>query len=156
WDESVQKILKSGGVLDKFLPHVKYPRTYHLPFSKGRTDDDRALKDCSQFEGKEVVVTIKMDGENTTGYQSGHVHARSIDSDNHPSRSWVKNFLSTCLHELPQNWRLCGENLYAKHSIHYKQLASYFYLFSMWDDRNNCLSWDDTVEWARLLDLSTV
>jgi hypothetical protein len=156
YDESVQKVLASGGVLDKFLPYIKYPRTFHLPFSQGRTDDDRALKGCSNFEGKEVVVTLKMDGENTTGYADGYIHARSLDSNNHPSRNWVKNFLPAKLYELPKDWRMCGENLYAKHSIHYTGLGTYFYLFSIWDERNNCLSWDDTVEWSKLLDLTTV
>ena len=156
YNESVQKILASGGVLDKFLPYVKYPRTFHLPFSMGRTNDDRALKDCSNFENKNVIVTLKMDGENTTGYYDGYIHARSLDSNNHPSRNWVKNFLPAKLAELPLGWRICGENLYAKHSIHYTGLKSYFHLFSIWDERNNCLSWDETLFWAELLDIEVV
>lgn len=156
FDESVQKILKQGKVLDLFLKHIKYPRTYHLPSSMGRTNDDRALKDYSQFEGKEVVVTVKMDGENTTGYSDGYIHARSLDSQNHPSRNWVKNFLSSKLFELPEDWRICGENLYAKHSIHYRNLSSYFMMFSIWNQSNECLSWEQTVEWADLLGIRTV
>jgi hypothetical protein len=155
-DESVQKALKAGGVLDKFIPYVKYPRTFHLPFSEGRTDDDRALDNCWQFEGKEVVVTLKMDGENTTGYYDGYIHARSLDSNNHPSRNWVKNYLAGVLCNLPTGWRVCGENLYAKHSIKYEGLGSYFHLFSIWDAQNVCLSWDMTLEWAELLDLKVV
>ena len=131
-------------------------RTYHLPFSYGRTEDDRVIPNCSQFEGKEVVVTVKMDGENTTGYSDGYIHARSLDSQNHPSRNWVKNFLSNKLFELPEDWRICGENLFAKHSIHYKSLASYFYVFSIWENKNFCLSWDETVEWCKMLDLQIV
>ena len=61
-DESVQKVL--APVLHLFDDYVKYPRTYHLPFSPGTTKDDRVLKDCSNFFGKEVVVLTKMDGEN--------------------------------------------------------------------------------------------
>jgi hypothetical protein len=153
FDESVQKVLKAGGVLDRFLPYVKYPRTPHLNFSPGRTKDDRVLKDNSIFEDKEVVATIKMDGENTTGYYDGYVHARSTDSDNHPSRNWVKNYLSNVLYHLPFGWRICGENLYAKHSIHYKTLQSYFNAFSLWDASNNCLSWTETEEYFALLGL---
>ena len=44
----------------------KYPRTYHVPWSPGTTSDDRLLKSVDQFVGKRVVVTEKMDGENTT------------------------------------------------------------------------------------------
>lgn len=154
YDISVQKILAKK--LHLFLPYIKYPRTYHLPFSLGRIDDDRVLKDCSQFEGKEVVVTVKMDGENTTGYSNGYIHARSLDGRNHISRNWVKSYLAGKLYELPKDWRICGENLYAKHSIHYTNLDNYFYLFSIWTAYNECLSWDETLEWATLLDLVTV
>ena len=72
-DESVQKILSIGGFLQSFTSLVKYPRTYHLPWSHGRTKDDRGFDDMSSFIGKEVVVTIKMDGEQTTMYKD-HIH----------------------------------------------------------------------------------
>jgi hypothetical protein len=29
-------------------------------------------------------------------------------------------------------------------------------VFSIWNERNVCLSWDETQEWAKLLDLDTV
>lgn len=156
YDESVQKVLFSGGVLNTFLPYVKYPRTFHLPFSMGRTDDDRALKDCSNFEGKKVIITLKMDGENTTGYSNGYIHARSLDSGNHPSRNWVKSYLSNVLYELPSGWRVCGENLYAKHSIFYKNLGNYFHGFSIWNEKNECLSWEETQDWFKLLGIQSV
>lgn len=156
FDGSVQKILKAGGVLGTFLPHIKYPRTYHLPFSTGRTNNDRVLSNYDNFIGKEVIVTVKMDGENTTGYQDSYIHARSLENVGHPSRSWIKKFLSTKLYELPNDWRICGENMFAKHSIFYKNLKSYFYLFSVWDERNWCLRWDETCAWAELLDIKIV
>ncbi len=59
YDGSVQKILGEGGVLGLFTERVRYPRTYHLPWSPGLNDDDRALSDTSSFEGKRVVVTVK-------------------------------------------------------------------------------------------------
>ena len=62
-DESVQKILAVGPNLLLYTGLVKYPRTWHLPWSEGKTKDDRTLSDCKQFEGREVVVTEKMDGE---------------------------------------------------------------------------------------------
>lgn len=154
-DESVQKILKQGNMLQLFSKWIKYPRTCHLPFSPGARKDDRVWKDCSAFEGKEVVVTIKMDGENTTIYSDG-LHARSIDGRNHPSRAWVKGFWAQLAGNIPEDLRICGENLYAKHSIHYEDLTSYFLGFSVWTDRNVCLGWDDTLEWFELLDISPV
>ena len=155
FDESVQKVLKEGGVLELFTPYVKYPRTLHLPWSPGFTDDDKVLDDLSSFEGKIVVVTEKMDGENTTMYRD-HIHARSIDSKGGEDRAWVKQFHSTFAHELPEDWRICGENLWAEHSIHYGYLKSYFYGFSIWNHYNECLSWDDTKEWFSLLGITPV
>jgi len=134
--------------------YIKYPRTFHLPWSEGATDDDKRLKNISFFLGKEVIVTEKLDGENCTMYHD-HLHARSIDSKDHPSRHWVKMLHATISHDIPKNWRLCGENMYAKHSIYYKQLTSYYYLFSIWNEQNNCLSWNETLEWAQLLQIPT-
>lgn len=122
---------------------VKYPRTLHLPYSEGVGSDDKVLKDVSGFHGKRVIVTEKMDGENTTMYRS-QIHARSLDSKYHPSRNWVKNFWAEIAHKIPDGYRVCGENLYAKHSIYYNQLPSYFIAFSIWEG-DNCLSWDDTL-----------
>lgn len=86
---------------------------------------------------------------------SNHTHARSLDSANHPSRNWLKKFAAEFQHMLPEDHRICGENLYAKHSIGYDNLESYFYGFSVWND-DICLSWDDTVEWFQLLGIIPV
>jgi RNA ligase len=155
WDESVRKVLTAGGVLPLFRTHIKYPRTFHLPWSPGLTDDDRLLPSTDVFKGREVVMTEKMDGENTTMYHD-YIHARSLDSGNHPSRGWVKNLHGQIQHDIPVGWRLCGENLYAEHSIRYDDLPSYFMLFSIWDEFNTCLSWDDTLQYAAVLGLEMV
>lgn len=154
YDDSAQRIYDQS-LKSLFVDYVKYPRTYHLPWSSGGTKDDRFHQDTSIFEGREVVVTIKMDGENTSIYKN-YLHARSIDYHSHPSRDYVKNLQASIGHEIPEGWRICGENLYAKHSIHYKNLSSYFQVFSVWNDKNICLSWDDTVEWSDLLGLELV
>ena len=133
---------------------VKYPRTFHLPWSEGRTSDDKVLLTDDIFVGKQVVVTEKMDGENTTMY-SDNIHARSLDSRNHSSRNWIKSFWGGIKHDIPANWRICGENVYAQHAIAYDSLESYFYGFSIWDD-NQCMSWDDTVAYFTMLDIPSV
>lgn len=135
--------------------YYKYPRTFHLPWSLGISSDDKVLHDVSVFSGKNVVVTEKMDGENSTLYKD-YMHARSIDSRNHDSRNWVKNFWSSIRYSIPDGWRICGENLYAVHSIAYEDLESYFYGFSVWNDNNFCLSWDDTIEWFSMLGIVPV
>lgn len=154
-DDSVQKILKHGGMLSMYTDYVKYPRSWHLPWSQGQTKDDRTLEDCSNFEGREVVVTSKMDGENTTIYKD-YIHARSIDGRHHWSRDWVKNLQGRIGYEIPDGWRICGENLYAEHSIGYSDLESYFMVFSIWNENNECLSWQETVDYCDILGLKTV
>jgi len=137
------------------LDIVKYPRTMHLPWSESLSNDDRVISDLSILINSDVVVTEKMDGENTSMYRD-YIHARSMDSSSHPSRAWVKNFWNGIRFDIPNGWRICGENLYAKHSIEYDNLLSYFYGFSIWNEENVCLSWDDIVEWLNIIGIVPV
>ena len=150
WDESVQKILKQGKVLDLFTHWVKYPRTYHLPWSPGISDDDRMHTSTEQWHGKQIVVGVKMDGENTSMY-ADHIHARSVNSGGHPSRDRIKAMWAQFCGDIPSGWRVCAENVFAKHSIHYTDLTSYLIGFGIWTDKNICLNWDQTLEWFELL-----
>jgi len=159
-DESVQKILAKGNVLTEFTDYVKYPRTYHLPWSPGMNRDDRMMTDTNVFRGQKIMICEKLDGENTSCY-TDRVTARSLETSSHPSRDWVKNLWAQFGYNIPVGWRVCGENMYAKHAIHYTKaqgnaLETYFYMFSIWDDKNMCLSWDETLEWAELLGLTLV
>ncbi|MFE0577087.1 RNA ligase family protein [Streptomyces sp. NPDC058874] len=120
-----------------------YPRTPHLPWSPGAAADDVRAVGSAGLTGREVVVTEKLDGENTTLYADG-LHARSLDSGHHPSRAWVKGLQGRIGPGIPAGWRVCGENLYARHSIPYEDLDSWFYGFSVWDGER-CLDWDRTV-----------
>lgn len=151
-DHSVQKILRK--ILHLFTKKVKYPRTFHLPFSPSVSNDDRIMSNINTLLSNEVVITEKMDGENTSLYQN-YIHARSIDYIKHPSRGWIRAFHSNIKHQIPEGWRVCGENLFSKHSIEYANLSNYFLGFSIWDG-TNCLSWDETVEWFELLGIDCV
>lgn len=139
--------------------YYKYPRTPHLPWSEGATNDDKVLKNTHHFEGKEIVATLKMDGENTTMYPN-HIHARSIDSGRHPARFWVKALHSKICFDIPPDHRICGENLFAKHTIFYDNLPSYFMVHSIWFSNrlnvNQCCSWEGIEHLCKLLGLYTV
>ncbi|MFB8439487.1 RNA ligase family protein [Streptomyces niveus] len=126
-----------------------YPRTVHVPWSPGVGSDDVRGGDLDGLRGREVVVTEKMDGENTTLYRDG-LHARSLDSGHHPSRAWVKALQGRIGALIPDGTRVCGENLYARHSLAYEELESWFYGFSVWDGEW-CLGWDETVRVLRRL-----
>ena len=155
WDESVQKILRAGRVMDLFTHYVKYPRTHHLPWSPGIHDDDRVIHSMEGFKGKRVIVTEKMDGENTTLY-SDHFHARSVDGRSHPSQDRAKAMHALFAHDIPYRWRVNCENVYAKHSIAYDDLPAYLLGFAVWNEWNRCLSWDETLEWFELLGIEPV
>jgi len=136
------------------MNRVKYPRTRHLPNSPGASSDDVHLADLGPLTVGPVVLTEKMDGENTT-IGRGYVHARSVDSGAHVSRTWVRALAGRLHHQFPENLRICGENLYAQHSLGYDQLPSYFLVFNIWRE-DVCLDWDATREWADRLGLVCV
>lgn len=136
------------------MVYQKYPRTFHLPFSPGVGHSDRVQHDYNSYiQGKEIVVTEKMDGECTSIYTNG-IHARSLDYSHHESRSWLKSFHASIKYLIPDNICICGENVYAKHSIHYTSLLSYFYGFSIWNSDNYCVDWDMTIEWFQRLGIT--
>lgn len=136
------------------MKHIKYPRTPHLPKSAS-TSDDVHVSGYEIFAGKEVVVTLKMDGENTTFYGDGF-HARAIDSPYHPSRDEMMSLWTRQLsYRIEDGVRICGENLYAIHRIEYTNLPSYFMAFSIWKE-DICLSWNETTQLCKKLGLDTV
>lgn len=138
------------------MNYIKHPRIYHLPFSPGIGKDDKIIKNLSQFYNNEIVITLKLDGENTNFYKNGY-HARSFTWTFHPSRTWIEAYYYSKLQNIiPEGWRICGENMYAKHSIYYKNLESYFYVHSIWNENNICLSWDETTKFCEKNELSIV
>src|SRR5574343_650672 len=125
----------------------KYGRTFHIPCSPGISSDDKVLKSI-------VIITEKMDGENCTIYSNG-TYARSPDGKYHTSRDWIKAFSSNISHFLEENERIVGEYLYAKHSIEYDNLTSYFNGFAY--IKNGIVSsWDETIEIFNLFNITPV
>ena len=133
----------------------KYPRTPHLLWSPGATNDDVFVDSMDSFIDNQVVVTEKMDGE-CTGLTQHRCHARSLDSGDHASRHWVKALHASVKKSIPEGWKIFGENVFARHSVAYESLDTYFFVFSIWNDQNVCLDWENTVEWCELLGLQTV
>ena len=139
---------------------TKYPRTYHLPFSKGATKDDKIVDSnwFDYFKNKEIIITEKLDGSNTALTHNG-VFARShaTQTTNEWDRyiteynglySKVKNLIS-------ENEIVYGENLYAIHSIEYTKLPSYFFIFNIRDDKE-FYSWNEISEMAEMMGIFTV
>jgi hypothetical protein len=135
---------------------TKYGRTYHYPFSPGTTSDDRIQYDywsCMK-QIPAIVHTEKLDGENNCLSKYG-VFARSHAA---PTTSpWTKQIrrqlelLKRDLGEL----ELFGENLYAIHSIRYKELEHHFYLFAV-RYLDTWLSWEEVKWYAAAFDFPHV
>jgi len=133
----------------------KYPSTLHLPFSPGTTSDDRIARDVSALTGgAPVVVTEKLDGENTCLNRFG-VFARSHAAPTrNPWASYLWDLWRTHKSDLG-DLEVFGESLYAVHSITYTGLTDYFYVFAV-RDGGRWLAWEEVVLYARLLNLPTV
>lgn len=125
---------------------VKYPRTPHLSYSPGKTAGDKLLENEDCFKGKNVVVLEKLDGENTT-ITSKHCYAKSLDSIAHWSRDHVVRLQGNIAPLLPETLRLHGENVYATHTIAYKGLPDYYFLFGASQDEV-FLSWEEVLKIA--------
>ncbi len=85
-----------------------------------------------------------------------YIHARSTADKKHWSKDWIKNFHAKIAHEIPPEWRIIVENLYAEHSILYRNLLSYCYGIAIWDENNRCLSWDQTIQFFDMLGIVPV
>ena len=125
------------------ISRYKYPRTYHLPFSEGVQSDDKMISSTSIFEGKEIIVTEKRDGENTSMYPDGYVHARSIDGTGKEYQTFIVKQWREKAFRLSPEYHICGENLYARHSIAYDNLEDYFEMFGLYEG-DMVHSWDMT------------
>lgn len=135
--------------------YKKFPKTYHLPFSKTISSDDKVLnkKNYDLLTNKNIVVLEKLDGENTTLY-SNYLHARSIDSPTNWTRDYITKKWSNISYMIESDERIICENLYAKHSIEYKKgyLEDYVYLLSVIKN-NIILSWEEMKIYSKKLNL---
>ncbi len=134
----------------------KYGRTYHYPFSPGTESDDRIQHNYWQHLSRvaQLVHTEKLDGENNCLSKLG-VFARSHAAPT--TSAWTQS--------IRQYWQLIKgslgnleiflENLYAIHSIEYKNINHHFYVFAVRED-DRWLSWEETKFYAAMLDMPTV
>ena len=134
----------------------KYGRTYHFPFSPGTTSDDRIQHDYWQFIIKMpgLVHTEKLDGENNCLSKLG-VFARSHAAPTtSPWTETIRRHWTLIWRDLGE-LEIFGENLYAIHSIEYRNLEHHFYVFGVREE-GRWLSWEETKFYASMLDLPTV
>lgn len=136
---------------------LKYPRTYHLPNSLSLQNDDRRLPSLEGLRGRVVRATEKLDGEGTTLTRE-RTYPRSPDGRPHPSRNWVKARHARLASDIPEDWRISAEYMYAIHSIAYTRangnaLRSYLYGFGVWNGDNVLLGVHEQDEIFAMLDI---
>ena len=128
-----------------FGQFIKYPRTPHLFGSKG-TDDDKHLgeSESNRFIADDsLIVEEKIDGTNVgihfqnNGEMILQCRGHLITEGMHPQYDLFKQWVSVKRHELERRLEnrfiLFGEWVYARHSIHYRQLRHYFFEFDIYD-----------------------
>lgn len=131
-----------GASRDDFF---KYPRTPHLFGSRG-TDDDKHLseRDSVRFiQGESLIVEEKLDGTNVgihfraDGSLALQCRGHEITEGMHSQYDLFKQWCSvkTMVFEemLEDRFILYGEWLYARHSVHYRELPHYFFEFDIFD-----------------------
>lgn len=132
----------------------KYGRTYHFPFSPGTTSDDKIQYNWLPILQHELIITEKLDGENTCLKADG-VYARShVAPTRNPWASNMWQIWEQVRHHLG-SLEIFGENLYGLHSIEYQRLSSHFYVFAV-RDNETWLSWEEVNFYANVLDLPVV
>ena len=134
----------------------KYGRTYHLPWSPGATSDDKISDAVNSLIGINIVITEKLDGENT-GMTNDGVYARSHAAfTTSPWSREVRQLHSIKVkNQLEDDVFIFGENMEGIHSIEYTNLDSYFYMFGV-RDHNIWIPWEAVEEYSYLLDIPTV
>jgi len=148
---------KWGQEVDEGIISRKYGRTYHLNFSPGTTSDDRIAhnyyEDIRRI--KRLVFTEKLDGENNCLSEHG-VFARSHAA---PTESrWTQDIRSrwqSLKYDLKGGVQIFLENLYAIHSIEYKNLDNHYFVFAV-REKGRCMSWEEVEWWANQFDFPTV
>lgn len=141
------------------IDNWKYPRTYHLPFSPGLTNDDRKVEEgWETLLNETIVITEKLDGEGNS-LSNQDVYARSHGA---PTRSpWSRNLWdvggvhSQIKRFLADDEMIFGENLYGIHSIEYDKLTDYYHLFAVRNEKE-WYSWDEVKEMASIMGIPHV
>lgn len=138
----------------------KYNRTYHMPWSKGATNDDKIATDLSALIGTSIVITEKMDGSNTSLEQNGCFARTHSGPPIHPSFDSLKALHASVRWKIPQKIQLFGEWCFALHSIAYNELPGHFLLFNVRmcsPELNDIwLSWEDVELWSKEIEVPTV
>ena len=134
----------------------KYPRICHFPFSLGATNDDRIVPSgwFEYIKDKPLVFLEKLDGSNLCMNSRG-VFGRShsvVTNNEWDSHMWATYY--TIKNDIG-DLEIFGENMYAVHSIEYKNLSNYFHVFGV-RENGKWFSWEDVKYIGKYFNLNVV
>jgi hypothetical protein len=148
-----------GSSRDEF---IKYPRTPHL-FGSAGTDDDKHLNETDSaalLADESLIVEEKIDGTNVGIHFTpdgemvlqcrGHLIAEGMHPQYDLFKQWTAAKRFVLQERLEDRFILFGEWMYARHSIHYRQLPHYFFEFDIFDKQEQVFL--DLQERLRLLE----
>ena len=141
--------------------NIKFPSIPYLSSSPNIDQNDTTVN--YTLDGKEVIITEKMDGENCCMY-NGKIFARTHTHEaTHESFTPIKQMYKQKIlpmnevYNIPDHYMLFGENMTGIHSIEYDRLENYFYLFGIFDANTHVwLGWNDVERIAKNIDVPTV
>ncbi len=146
----------------------KYPRTFHMPWSKGATNDDKIATSLDRLIDVPIILSEKCDGGNASLEVNGCYARTHAAIPTHKSFDWLKGFHSSIKHLIPNDIQIFGENMYALHSIVYDELPGYFLIFNVAkvsynrshtivnEPQRAWMSWDTVEKWAEKIGTPTV
>src|SRR6266404_2334594 len=136
--QPTQMVVTMGASRDDF---TKYPRTPHLFGSRG-TDDDKHLGQQESLDfiaDASLIVEEKLDGTNvgihftSAGRMVLQCRGHEITTGMHAQydlfKQWTMGKRPALEAMLEDRLLLFGEWLYARHSLHYRDLPHYFFEF---------------------------
>ena len=121
------------------------------------TNEDRQILSVASLLEREVIITEKADGSNVC-LEREAVFARSHnDAPRHPSFDALKARHAALKANIPAQWQVFGEWLWARHSIAYDRLPDTLLVFGIRDtSAQRWLAWDGTADWCERLGMHTV
>ena len=134
---------------------MKYPRTYHAPWSPEISRDDKILSSVKCFLDIPLIITEKLDGSNVAITKDECFARTHSGPPKHPSFDFFKAIHSSVKHNIPDDICIYGEYTFAKHSIFYDKLSSYLHIFAV-KQNDIWLTWNTVKQWSELLDINTV
>jgi len=137
---------RAGAVMgSSYGEFVKYPRSPHLFWSRGTDDDKLSGEDESRrfLSDKSLIVEEKLDGTNVGIHFTaegemvlqcrGHLITDGMHQQYDLFKQWTAVKRPVLEDRLADRYLLFGEWVYARHSVHYRQLSHYFFEFDIYD-----------------------